>query len=215
MRATVLGNRPVDLSPALESAARAAEEMLRARYAVLVHEAEPGALGPDAFRAEGLIALVQALNGPTRAALSSLRAGGNRSGAESVLTWQTGYPLAVDFSAGFPRYTPSARGLANIGNGAATAVLIAGSAGGLQADTSAALGRLPTVVIGPRASEAPFATRVAIDTGVAGIHEAGTAYRMDEVPLPLRPPLAGHRSAAETLGALLAAVQARMRERSA
>jgi formylmethanofuran dehydrogenase subunit B len=215
MRATVLGNRPVDLSPALESAARAAEEMLRARYAVLVHEAEPGALGPDAFRAEGLIALVQALNGPTRAALSSLRAGGNRSGAESVLTWQTGYPLAVDFSAGIPRYTPAARGLANIGDGAATAVLIAGSAGGLQADTSAALGRLPTVVIGPRASEAPFATRVAIDTGVAGIHEAGTAYRMDEVPLPLRPPLGGPRSAAETLGALLAAVQARVREKSA
>ena len=215
MRATVLGNRPGELSPALESAVRAAEEMLRARYAVLVHEAEPGALGRDPFRAEGLIALVQALNGPTRAALSSLRAGGNRSGAESVLTWQTGYPLAVDFSAGFPRYTPAARGLASIGNGGATAVLIVGSAGGLEAETSAALGRLPTVVIGPRASEAPFAARVAIDTGVAGIHEAGTAYRMDEVPLPLRPPLAGRRSAAATLDALLAAVRARLREKSA
>ncbi|MFL5517086.1 MAG: hypothetical protein ACJ8DJ_13065, partial [Gemmatimonadales bacterium] len=44
MRATVLGNRPGGLSPALESTARAAEEMLRARYAVLVHEAEPGGL---------------------------------------------------------------------------------------------------------------------------------------------------------------------------
>src|SRR5207237_9550403 len=144
----------------------------------------PGARARDAFRAEGLIALVQALNGPTRAALSSLRAGGNRSGAESVLTWQTGFPLAVDFSTGFPRYAPADRGLTSIGNGRATAVLIAGSAGGLEADTSTALGQLPTVVIGPRASEAPFATRVAIDTGVAGIHEAGTAYRMDEVALP-------------------------------
>ena len=215
MRATVLGNRLGELPPGLESAARAAQELLRARYAVLVHEAEPSALGRDAFRAEGLIALVQALNGPTRAALSSLRAGGNRSGAESVLTWQTGYPLAVDFSAGSPRYVPAARGLASIGNGAATAVLIAGNAAGLGAETSAALGRAPTVVIGPRASEAPFATHVAIDTGVAGIHEAGTAYRMDEVPLPLRPPLAGRRSAAVTLGALLAAVQARLRNKSA
>jgi formylmethanofuran dehydrogenase subunit B len=215
MRATVLGNRPAGLSPALESAAGAAEEMLRARYAVLVHEAEPGALARDAFRAEGLIALVQALNGPTRAALSSLRAGGNRSGAESVLTWQTGYPLAVDFSTGVPRYAPSVRGLATVGNGAAAAVLIAGSAGGLDADTAAALGGLPTVVIGPRASEAPFAARVAIDTGVAGIHEAGTAYRMDEMPLPLHPPLAGRRTAAATLGSLLAAVQARLRKKSA
>jgi formylmethanofuran dehydrogenase subunit B len=132
-----------------------------------------------------------------------------------VLTWQTGYPLAVDFSAGSPRYVPAARGLASIGNGAATAVLIAGNAAGLGAETSAALGRVPTVAIGPRASEAPFATHVAIDTGVAGIHEAGTAYRMDEVPLPLRPPLAGRRSAAVTLGALLAAVQARLRNKSA
>ena len=215
MRATVLGNRPGDLSPTLESAARAAEEMLRARYAVLVHEAEPGGLPRDPFRAEGLIALVQALNGPTRAALSSLRAGGNRSGAESVLTWQTGYPLAVDFSTGVPRYTPAARGLASIASGAATAVLIAGSAAGLGADASAALGRVPTVVIGPRASEMPFAAHVAIDTGVAGIHEDGTAYRMDEVPLPLRPPLAGRRSAAGTLEALLAAVDARLRQESA
>lgn len=213
MRATVLGNALDPLPPALQGAARAAGELLSARYAVLVHEAEPSRLTPDPFRAEGLIALVQALNGPTRAALSSLRAGGNRSGAESVLTWQTGYPLAVDFAAGFPRYTPSTRGLASAGAGA-TAVLIAGNTAGLGADASATLGRVPTVVIGPRASEAPFTARVAIDTGVAGIHEAGIAYRMDEMPLPLRPPLSGRRSAAGTLEALLTVVHQRLRERS-
>jgi formylmethanofuran dehydrogenase subunit B len=65
------------------------------------------------------------------------------------------------------------------------------------------------VLVGPRASEAGFPARVAIDTGVAGIHEGGTAYRMDDVPLPLRPPLGAPRGAAETLAALLAAVQAR------
>ena len=215
MRATVLGNALGELPPGLQGAARAAEALLKARYVALVHEAEPSELGRDDFRAEGLIALVQALNGPTRAALSSLRGGGNRSGAESVLTWQTGYPLAVDFSTGVPRYTPAARGLASIASGPTTAVLIAGSAAGLGADTSAALGRVPTVVIGPRASEMPFAAHVAIDTGVAGIHEDGTAYRMDEVPLPLRPPLAGRRSAAGTLEALLAAVDTRLRQESA
>jgi formylmethanofuran dehydrogenase subunit B len=215
MRATVLGNALGELPPGLQGAARAAEALLKARYVALVHEAEPSELERDDFRAEGLIALVQALNGPTRAALSSLRGGGNRPGAESVLTWQTGYPLAVDFTSGVPRYTPAARGLASIGSGATAAVLIAGSAAGLGVDTSAALGRVPTVVIGPRASEVPFAPHVAIDTGVAGIHEAGTAYRMDEVPLPLRPPLTGPRSAAGTLEALLAAVDARLRQESA
>jgi formylmethanofuran dehydrogenase subunit B len=67
---------------------------------------------------------------------------------------------------------------------------------------------MSTVVIGPRASEARFTTRVAIDTGVAGIHEGGTAYRTDEVPLRLRPPLPGGRSAVEVLAALLTAVRA-------
>ena len=76
-------------------------------------------------------------------------------------------------------------------------------------------GRTPVVVIGPRASEAAFPTSVAIDTGVAGIHEGGTAYRMDDVPLPLRPPLDGARGAAETLAALLGAVHARTTGRMA
>jgi len=58
------------------------------------------------------------------------------------------------------------------------------------------------VAIGPRASAAAFKPAVSVDTGIAGIHEGGTAYRMDEVPLPLRPALAGPPTAAGTLRAL-------------
>jgi formylmethanofuran dehydrogenase subunit B len=68
------------------------------------------------------------------------------------------------------------------------------------------LGRIPTVVIGPRASLASGAG-VAIDTGVAGIHEAGTGYRMDDVPLPLTEVIEGARSAAGTLRLLLGALR--------
>jgi len=206
MRATVLGNSLGELPANLQAAAKAASLLKEAKYAVLVNEAEP-AESSSPLRAEGLLALTQALNGPTRAALSSLRAGGNRSGVESVLTWQTGYPMAVDFSQGFPRYTPGSRAL-DAPAGVA-AVLIAGSPAELPAEAGAMFGKVPTIVIGPRASEAPFSTQVAIDTGIAGIHEAGTGYRMDEIPLPLRPPLSGSRSAAETLRALLAALPAR------
>jgi formylmethanofuran dehydrogenase subunit B len=179
------------------------------RYAVLVHDAEPTTDQRNPLRVEGLIALAQALNGPTRAALSSLRAGGNRPGAESVLTWQTGYPFAVDYSRGHPRYSPGERGLDRLVAGSFSAALVVGApAVGEQA--TSALSRIKTVAIGPRASEAAFKTRVAIDTGVAGIHEGGTAYRMDEVPLPLRPPLAGRRSAAETLQALTDLLRTRL-----
>ena len=63
------------------------------------------------LRVEGLIALAQALNGPTRAALCSLRAAATGSGAESVLTWQTGYPVRRGSFPGFPRVHAGRRGL--------------------------------------------------------------------------------------------------------
>jgi formylmethanofuran dehydrogenase subunit B len=210
MRAVAAGNALGELPAPLQPAADAAKRLAAARYAVIVHDAEPGEdRGRDPYRAEGLIALAQALNGGTRAALSTLRAGGNRSGAEAVLTWQTGYPFAVSYAGGYPRYTPSAGGLAEAA-GAAEAILVAGAAAPLADALRAAASRAPAIVVGPRASEAPFTTRVAIDTGVAGIHEAGIAYRMDDVPLPLRPPLGGRVSAAEVVSRLLSAARARV-----
>ena len=85
MRAAVLDHPARDQSPNLASAIGLIGRLTSARYAVLVHDAEPTDVPRNPLRAEGLIALAQALNGPTRAALSSLRAGGNRPGAEAVL----------------------------------------------------------------------------------------------------------------------------------
>ena len=214
MRAVALGHALGELPAPLQAVPDAATRLTTAAYAVLVHDAEPGAeSGRDPYRAEGLIALTQALNGRTRAALSSLRAGGNRSGAEAALTWQTGYPMAVSFGAGYPRYAPATRGLAERmagrSNGRGAPILVAGAAAALGAALAEAARHSPVIIIGPRASEVPFAARVAIDTGVAGIHEGGTAYRVDEVPLPLRPPLDGARSAVATLSALLDLVRTR------
>jgi formylmethanofuran dehydrogenase subunit B len=60
------------------------------------------------------------------------------------------------------------------------------------------------VVIGPRASASPFGAAVAVDTGVAGVHEAGTAFRMDDVPVRLRAVLEG--VAAPPTGAVIRAL---------
>ncbi|MBA3759394.1 MAG: hypothetical protein H0X07_02600 [Gemmatimonadales bacterium] len=209
MRAAVLDHPARDQSPGLTGAIGLIGRLTDARYAVLVHDAEPTDLPRNPLRVEGLIALTQALNGPTRAALSSLRGGGNLPGAESVLTWQTGYPFSVDYSRGYPRYAAGERGLDRLARGAFTAALVVGSSK-LDREAAATLGDIPTIVIGPGASQAPFTTRVAIDTGTAGIHEAGTAYRMDEVPLSLRPPLTGQRTAVETLHQLIQAVRTRL-----
>jgi formylmethanofuran dehydrogenase subunit B len=207
MRASLQGAVRNQPSPALADAVEVAARLAKARYAVLVHDAEPTSQPRNSLRAEGLIALAQALNGPTRAALISLRAGGNRVGAEAVLTWQTGYPLSVDYSRGYPLYEPARRGVDRLGAGGFQAALVLGSVPAEDTLTKA-FGHLSTTLIGPRASQAPFATEVAIDTGIAGIHEGGTAYRADEVPLRLRPPLSGQRSTLEVLGRLSDLVRA-------
>jgi formylmethanofuran dehydrogenase subunit B len=212
MRASVLGREFPLSSPAARLAVEVSTRLTRAKYAVLVHDAEPTEEPRNPLRAEALGAFTQALNGPTRAALCTLRGGRNQVGAEAVLTWQTGYPFAVDYSRGYPRYAPGERGLGRPSQ-AYGVVLLAGSPF-LEAGAQAAFSQVRSVVIGPRASEAPFATSIAIDTGVAGVHEGGTAYRMDEVPLTLRPPVEGARSATEVLIALQEAIRRELRSRA-
>jgi len=212
IQATVRGQRLGELPARLRPAATIAERLVQGRYVAIVHDAEPGREARDAQRTESLVALAQVLNGPTRAALSSLRAGGNRSGAEAALTWQTGYPMRVSFREGHPRAQPGRSGLDRLRSGGADAVLVAGSVAALG-DPGFALDRVPGVVIGPGAS-AVRGARVAIDTGIAGIHEPGTGYRMDDVPLPLSPVLESPRPAAETLGLLLGALRRRAAGRS-
>jgi formylmethanofuran dehydrogenase subunit B len=204
IRARVLGNSLKAATKTAQAAGVIAEKLKSARYAILVHDAEPTADARNPLRAEALIALAQALNGPTRAALVSLRAGGNRVGAEAVLTWQTGYPLAVDFTLGYPRYRPERRGT-GMDSDRYQAVLLLGSLP-VNSPTLASLSGVRPAVIGPRASQASFPTSIAIDTGVAGIHDAGTAYRMDELPLPLRSCIAGPRAAADVLQQLSRAI---------
>ena len=207
MRAVVAGNSPGELTAPLQQAVALVPRLTGAQYAVLIHDAEPSAEPRNALRVEGLITLAQVLNGPTRAALLSLRAGGNRVGAESVLTWQSGFPYAVDYSRGYPRYAPEQRGL-DLLKRRFSSVLIVGFAA-FDDRTASALAKLPTVIIGPRASQSVFSPAVAIDTGVAGIHEGGTGYRMDEVPLALRPPLAATRSTIGVLEALHVAIRSK------
>ena len=176
------------------------DTLLAARYAVVVADPEPGAAkeNRDAGRAAALVALTQALNGRTRCALSLLRAGGNRSGADAVMTWQTGYPTAVDFWRGAPVYRPYAASADGF-----DVVLIAGVGSEIPAALLEATAHIPLIVIGPQASEVglPHA-RVAVDTAIAGIHEGGTAFRMDDVPVPLRPSLEGPPAAAAVLADL-------------
>jgi formylmethanofuran dehydrogenase subunit B len=191
----------VSFEEPLGSKARSlATALSAARYSAIVADGEGLSTG-DPQRAGALIALAQALNTPSRCALSTLRGGGNRSGADAVLTSQTGYPTAIDFSRGFPAYRPHDRAEH------VDATVIIGNAAHIPAATMSALSQSPLAIIGPHAT-AHASPHVAIDTGIAGIHCGGTAVRMDDVPLPLRPSIDGHRDPADVITALIARLAA-------
>jgi formylmethanofuran dehydrogenase subunit B len=208
MRAIARGRALPDV-PALRSAVELASRMMQAHYVALVYDAEPDAMSADPDRPEGLIALAQALNGSTRCALSALRAGGNRSGADAVVTWQTGFPCAVDFGRGHPSYRPHDGAAVLVARREIDATLVIGAPASVPEQVARGLASIPTVAIGPYASTAGFAPAVAVDTGVAGIHEGGMAFRMDDVPLPLRSSVAGPRAAAVVVRDLAALLVSR------
>ena len=188
-----------------------AARLNRARYAVIVTDAEsvPEDVATPARRADSLIALTQSLNAATRGSLCALRAGGNRNGADTVLTWQTGFPMAVDFSRGAPRYTPEDAALSRLARGAFDAVLLVGATNALPDAVASAIQGVRTIAIGPRASESAVHASIRIDTGVASIHESGLAFRTDDIPLPLRAVLPTPRDTASLLGALGVALAAK------
>jgi formylmethanofuran dehydrogenase subunit B len=206
-----LAGRTLGGAPIVARVTELATRLNRARYAVIVTDAETAPQGGTApvMRADSLIALTQSLNATTRGSLCALRAGGNRNGADTVLTWQTGFPMAVDFSRGAPRYTPEDATLLRLARGAIDAVLLVGAANALPNALAGALHDVRTIVIGPRASESTMNASICIDTGVASIHESGIAFRTDDIPLPLHAVLPTPRDTASLLKALGVALAAK------
>jgi formylmethanofuran dehydrogenase subunit B len=165
------------------------------------------AAGPAGFAGvHALHALVRDLSRETHVVALALRREGNALGAEDVLAWQTGYGAAVSFAAGHPRADAAAHGAAAVlARGAVDAALVvaADALADLPPPAAGRLREIPTVVVDPRATATADAAEVAFRPGAAGVHVAGTAHRMDGVPVALRAPLASARPGdAEILRAL-------------
>jgi formylmethanofuran dehydrogenase subunit B len=164
-----------------------ADRLRAARYAAVFYGTDPG----PASHIAALFLLVRDLNAVTRCVAVPLGEPGNRPGAEAVLAWQTGYPAAVDFAAGFPRFRPgTATAEARLATGAADAALIVGAEpAGLPAAAREHLDRIPRVVIAPDAALPSRAATVGLTSARTGLEAAGTVARADGLMLPLRPPL--------------------------
>lgn len=138
---------------------------------------------------EALLRLVTDLNQFTRFSARRMRIPGDVAGADSVLCWQTGFPFSVNLARGYPRYNPgeySANEL--LERGEVDACLLVGSEGlgGLSPAATERLRQLPLIVLDYPTVDCQLPPTVAFTTAVYGVHLPGTAYRMDEVPIPLR-----------------------------
>jgi len=156
-----------------------------------------------------LLALVRDLAATAHVVALPLR-GGNARGAEDVLAWQTGYPSAVSFARGYPRAQPgefSAAGVLERGDADAALIVGFDALAHLPPRAADHVRRIPTIVVGPRATETAAAARVAFGTAAGGVYREGTVHRMDGVPVPLRAPLASSRLGD---GDVLAGIAARL-----
>lgn len=145
---------------------------------------------PQAHRTiEALLQLVTDLNEHTRFYARRMRRYGDVAGADSVLAWQTGYPFGVNLARGYPRYNPGEfTGPELLARGEVDAcVLIGGeTASTFPPAARDRLRQIPVILLDPPGVEPIVPATVRFTTAVYGIHRPGTAYRMDEVPIPLR-----------------------------
>jgi formylmethanofuran dehydrogenase subunit B len=139
-----------------------------------------------------ILTLVAELNAFTKFVCMPMRGHGNVAGSDMVMRWTTGYPFGINFGRGYPRFNPGEFSTVDLlVRGDVDAALILGADPGATMPQPGIdhLARIPTIVLDPKVTHTSRLARVHITTAVTGISAAGTAYRMDEVPLPLRPAL--------------------------
>jgi formylmethanofuran dehydrogenase subunit B len=207
LRALVRGVEPdaqVPTGAPLATLRALAQRMTSCRSGVLFFGLGLSRLGLGHRHVEALLRLVTDLNAHTRFYARRMRIPGDVAGADSVLCWQTGFPFSVSLSRGFPRYNPGEYSANEVlERREADACLLVGSEGVEQLSPLARrhLASLPTIVLEYPTVSSLVAPTVRFTTAVYGIHLAGTAYRMDEVPIPLRAVLpAKYPSDADVLG---------------
>lgn len=165
------------------------------------------------INSEAVLALARDMNKHTRWVAKPMRGHGNVTGADNVVSWQTGYPFGVNLGRGYPRFNPGEFTTSDtLARGEADAALIVASdpMSNFSQPAREHLAKIPVIVLDPKLSETAKIAKVAFTTATYGINTAGTVYRMDDVPIPLRPAFESpYRSDFE----ILKAIERRIRER--
>src|SRR5687767_11979710 len=139
-----------------------------------------------------ILSLTAALNAFTKFVAMPMRDYGNEAGADNVMSWVTGYPFGVDFTRGYPRSNPGEFTAVDllVRQEADAALIVAADPWATMPQAALDyLERIPHVVIDRAIARPRRSARAHFTTAAPGISTTGTAYRMDKVPLSLRPAL--------------------------
>jgi formylmethanofuran dehydrogenase subunit B len=174
----------------LEKLQDLAERMKKCKFGVFFFGMGLSMTRGKHLNVEAALALARDLNEFTRFYIKPMRGHGNVTGADNVVSWQTGYPFGVHLGRGYPRFNPGEFTTADtLARGEADAALIVASdpMANFSQPAREHLAKIPYVALDPKETPTVRGAAVAFTTATYGINTGGTVYRMDDVPIPLRP----------------------------
>ena len=145
--------------------------------------------------AEALLALARDMNKHTRFICKPNRGHGNVTGADNVMAWRTGYPFGVNLMRGYPRFNPGEYTASDIlarKETDAAMIIAADPMANFSQPARDHLKSIPYIAFDPKETPTTRAAEVAFTVATYGINVPGTVYRMDDVPISLRPALECH-----------------------
>jgi formylmethanofuran dehydrogenase subunit B len=166
------------------------DRMKRCRYGALLFGMGLTMTRGRHFNSGALLALATDLNEFTHWVAKPVRGHGNVTGADNVVSWQTGFPFGVNFSRGYPRFNPgefTTVDLLTRGDADAALILASDPASNFPKTAIEHLRRIPVITLDPKLTLTSQLARVAFTTATYGINVPGTVYRMDDVAITLRP----------------------------
>ncbi len=166
------------------------DKMKNCRYGVLFFGMGLTMTRGRHFNSGAIMALTTDLNEFTHFVTKPVRGHGNVTGADNVLSWQTGYPFGVNFNRGYPRFNPGEfTTVDTLSRGDADAAMFIASdpASNFPKVAIEHMKKIPVISLDTKQTETSNLAHVAFATSTYGINTGGTVYRMDDVPITMRP----------------------------
>ncbi|MFO1022987.1 MAG: formylmethanofuran dehydrogenase subunit B [Planctomycetales bacterium] len=167
-----------------------AERMKRAKFGVILFGMGLTMTRGKHTNTEAILALTRDLNRFTRFTAKPMRGHGNVTGADNVVSWTTGYPFGVNLNRGYPRFNPGEFTTSDLlarEEADAAFIIASDPMSNFSQPARNHLQKIPSVVLDPKLSDTAKVATVAFTTATYGINIPGTVYRMDDVPLMLKP----------------------------